>query len=83
MYANLSPHRMSVPPPFVADAEQIDQSSLLRNAAGVASLVLLASALVSPESLRILLSSAGLLGVAGLRISAARSGWARRGLVWE
>ena len=82
MYANSLPHRITAPSAHPI-AEQIDQGGLMRNAVGMASLVLLASALVSPESLRLLLSSAGLLGVAGLRISAARSGWARRGLVWE
>jgi hypothetical protein len=67
----------------VADPEQIVQGAPLRVAAALMSIGLLMSALVSPESLRILLSSAGLLGIAGLRFSAAREGWARRGSAWQ
>jgi hypothetical protein len=41
--------------------------------------VLLMAAFVSPEGLRAALSAAGLLGIAGFRLAAARDGWARRG----
>ena len=52
-------------------------------AAGLMGVVLLMAAFVSPEALRVYLSAAGLLGIAGFRMAAARDGWARRGAAWS
>jgi hypothetical protein len=52
-------------------------------AAGLMGVVLLMAAFAAPAGLRVLLSAAGLLGLAGFRMTAARAGWARRGGGWE
>jgi hypothetical protein len=52
-------------------------------AAGLMGVVLLMAAFAAPAGLRVFLSAAGLLGVAGFRLAAARAGWARRGAGWE
>ena len=48
-------------------------------AAGLLGVILLMAAFVSPEGLRVFLSAAGLMGIAGFRLAATRNGWARRG----
>lgn len=75
MNTHLSPHRMPSP----RNAARVEPWE----AVGLMSLVLLLSALFSPAGLRVFLSSAGLLGIAGFRLAAAREGWARRGLAWS
>ena len=65
-------HGNSLPPPRNLNLDRWDAAGL----AGIAALLI---ALVSPAAVRTFLVSAGLLGVASLRFSAARHGWARRG----
>ena len=55
----------------------------IREVVGVTGLVLLIIALVSPAGLRVALSSAGLLGLMGVRLAAADAGWARRASAWQ
>jgi hypothetical protein len=76
MYAQISPQRSSV---SAVPARRVRPSE----AAGLLGVVLLMAAFVSPEGLRVLLSAAGLLGLAGFRLAAAREGWARRGAAWS
>ena len=54
----------------------------LRGGVGIASILLLLFAFVSPADLRVLLASGGLLGLLGVRLAAADAGWARRGSAW-
>jgi hypothetical protein len=75
MHTQQLQHSMSAQRP---DVERLDRWE----AAGLTSLALLLLALVSPASLRVPLSTAGLLGVAGFRLAAAHNGWARRGAAW-
>ena len=87
MYMHLSPQRMSVPPP-ARERPTLHRSDAAervgwREATGIASLVLLLFALVSPADLRVVLSSAGLAGLLGVRLAAADAGWARRGTAWS
>lgn len=86
MYMHLSPQRMSVPPPARDRPTRQRFEPLegvgLPEATGIVSLVLLVFALISPAPLRVVLSSAGLVGLLGLRLSAADRGWARRGAAW-
>lgn len=96
MYMHLSPHRMSLPPPPAArrssarrapredsvGARRTPERVGIREAAGITSIVLLLFALVSPAALRVGLSAAGLLGLMGVRLSAANAGWAHRGVAW-
>jgi hypothetical protein len=51
-------------------------------AIAVISILFLLLAFVVPEVLRIVLVSAGLLGLLGLRLVAADSRWAPRGAAW-
>ncbi len=71
-----SPHRTPAPRRHAPRLEPWE-------AVGLMSLALLLSALVSPAGLRVVLSSAGLVGLAGFRLAAAREGWARRGVAWS
>jgi hypothetical protein len=50
---------------------------------GAALMGLVLLLIISPVGLRVFLSSAGLLGLAGLRLAASREGWARRGAAWS
>jgi len=54
----------------------------IQGAVGIGSLALLLFALVSPADLRIVLASAGLIGLLGIRLAAADAGYARRGSAW-
>ena len=94
MYMQLSPHRMSVPPPAArypdshrssgSEPRVAASQAVGRQAAvGIVSLALLLFAFVSPAGLRVALASAGLLGVMGVRLAAADQGWARRGTAWS
>jgi hypothetical protein len=76
MHTQQSQHPMSLSRAGVSRLERWE-------AAGLMSLALLVAALFSPVSVRVLLSSAGLLGVAGFRLAAAHNGWARRGAAWS
>ena len=86
MYMHLSPQGMSVPPPARERPTRQRSDGVegvgLPEATGIISLVLLVFALVSPAPLRVVLSSAGLIGLLGLRLAAADRGWARRGAAW-
>lgn len=55
---------------------------MFRPAIAVISILFLLLAFVVPEVLRIVLVSAGLLGLLGLRLVAADSRWAPRGAAW-
>jgi hypothetical protein len=87
MYMHLSPQRMSVPPPAREQSalhrSDVTERAGWREATGIASLVMLLFALVSPADLRVVLSSVGLAGLLGVRLAAADSGWARRGAAWS
>jgi hypothetical protein len=86
MYMHLSPQRMSVPPPAREQSTRprsdVMEGVGLPEATGIVSLLLLVFALVAPAPLRVILSSAGLVGLLGLRLAAADRGWARRGAAW-
>ena len=81
MYMHLAPNRMSVPPPSASESPV--ERIRIREAAGVASIVLLMFALVTPAALRVILSSAGLLGLMGVRLAAADARWVGRGAAWS
>jgi hypothetical protein len=86
MYMHLSPQRMSVPPPARGRPARLRSDPVesvgLPEATGIISIVLLVLAIVSHAPLRGVLSSAGLIGLLGLRLAAAERGWARRGAAW-
>ena len=88
MYVQLPSQRMSLPPPPAGYLESnqpsrpATQRVRLRASVGIMSIVLLLLAFVAPTGLRVVLVSAGLLGVMGLRLAAAGAGVARRGAAW-
>jgi hypothetical protein len=55
---------------------------MFRQAIAVTSILFLLVAFVLPEALQIVLVSAGLIGLLGVRLAAADSRWAPRGAAW-
>jgi small-conductance mechanosensitive channel len=62
--------------------ERATESVGLQGVLAIASVALLLVALVSPAGLRVVLASAGLLGLIGVRFGGADSGWAPRSSAW-